>query len=213
VSPLNLPGVSSPTLWIPAGNWAEWAGSVLAGLSLILLVVGLHREREARRKDEAERRAERRREQAQHTAVWMRVTGGGGTRTDTGLVADVTISVVNTGDQPLYNCWASSILDVAGVTRVDQWQIGTLSPHGREDRPTHFDVDPSIDVNNIDNTQLVAEVMFTDGNAVSWVRTHFGLLLETSDPMWSSRIHLSTLERSKQLRRLWNDEQRRERRI
>jgi hypothetical protein len=195
-----------PSHWIPAGNWAEWVGSVLAGVSLVVLAVGLHRERQARRQDENERKTERRVRHARHAAVWLTVTGGGTTTASpTGMVADVRVTVVNTSDQPLYNCFVSSIVDVPGASAVNQWVIGTLPPHAQPDRSAHFDVLPSVDVNDIDNSRLVAEFMFTDSNGVGWVRTHYGQLVESFSEEWTSRMPLSTLERCRQLKQLWED--------
>jgi hypothetical protein len=56
--------MSSPELWIPAGSWAEWVGALLAGGSLVGLVIGLRQERSARVQDEEDRARERRSEQA-----------------------------------------------------------------------------------------------------------------------------------------------------
>ena len=63
--------MGDPTLWIPAGNWAEWVGSVLAGGSLVGLVVGLRGERRARRQDETDRALEQRRNQARSIGAWI----------------------------------------------------------------------------------------------------------------------------------------------
>lgn len=61
----------SPELWIQAGNWAEWVGSILAGGSLIGLVVGLRRERDARRRDERDRADAKLQHQASQVGAWI----------------------------------------------------------------------------------------------------------------------------------------------
>ncbi len=63
--------MSHPALLIPAGNWAEWVGSVLAGGSLIGIVVGMRGERKARREDLGKSILEHRRAQAQLVSAWL----------------------------------------------------------------------------------------------------------------------------------------------
>jgi hypothetical protein len=97
--------------------------------------------------------------------------------------------VVNTSDEPVYNCHVHSILDAPGVDEVDQWAIGSLGPRDGLSRGASFVVSPDFDLDHFEDRQLVAELLFTDANVVSWVRTHFGLLLDRSDPSWTDRIN------------------------
>ncbi len=60
-----------PMLWIPAGDWASWVGSALAGGSLIGLVVGLHNERTARHTNETLAKSEQRQFQARRVGAWI----------------------------------------------------------------------------------------------------------------------------------------------
>lgn len=192
-----------PVLWIPSGNWAEWTGSLLAGLSLIGLVIGLHRERGARRRDERDKAEELRVGQARHVAVWVEITGG---TSGPPPVASLIIHVVNTSDETVYNCHVSSRLDVPGPGIVDQWPIGTIPPAAQIQRSTSVEIDPKVNVGRIDQTRWISELMFTDANGRSWTRTHFGLLVERTDPAWADLVHLPTVQRSRELQERWRQQ-------
>lgn len=192
--------VAAPEFLIPAGDWAEWVGSVLAGGSLIGLVVGLHRERRARRTDESERRAERRRAQARRIAVWTESAGGSAPPPRTG----VRSHIVNTSDEPVYTSVVWSAIDYPGAeVTVDEWSVGTLPPHTERTHEATFSVADRSDIAVSGERTLIAELLFTDASGVSWARLHFGLLVERSDPLWADRVDLSTIERSRQLRHIW----------
>lgn len=88
-----------PAFAIPAGNGAEWVGSILAGGSLVGLVIGLRNERQARRTAQNEAFDQRRRAQATMVGSWIEPI------TDTGG-ADPTgdawrLFVVNSSELPI----------------------------------------------------------------------------------------------------------------
>jgi hypothetical protein len=128
-------------------------------------------------------------------------------------LANLSVHAFNTGDEPVFGCYVASSLDVAGAHRVDQWSIGTLPPRSEMQHPASVEIASDVAFEDIENRWIVSEMTFTDGNGVGWARTHFGLLIEASDPEWFNRAFLSTVMRSRQLKDMWRPDNAGQRRI
>ncbi len=107
------PAAGHPVLWIPAGDWAEWAGSLLAGASILTLAIG-------RRRDRCRARIEHRSEQARHVSAWIdaveRVGAPPSPQSDPHAVVRMTVS----------NAGLLAVRDVIGYLIHDDELLATM---------------------------------------------------------------------------------------
>lgn len=185
------------------GDLATWVGGIGTVATLVFSLLLFHRDRRAR--EEATQEA--RRAQARLVAAWVEYNG----KTTEGpeTIVEAQAHLVNTSAQPV-----SKVLLLVGIDtdRLDptpdssvecaEHSRPALKPNTTDDiigvypRFVPFVTDLAAIMHE---EALIIELMFTDSNGVSWVRTNEGLLLESTDPRWTDRIHMSLVERERSL--------------
>jgi hypothetical protein len=152
-------------LLIPAGDWAEWVGALLAGGSLIGLVVSLRGERSARRQDLADAETERRRHQASLVGAWIEPHEG----TSDGRTWH--LYVINSSDLPIRQAVGYLFqLDGTGVDAFEPMRV--VPPH--QTYSTAITLDPPVQM-------LRLVVAFNDEATIRW-RKHMHDHLEEIPP-------------------------------
>ena len=153
----------NPTLWIPAGNWAEVAAAVLGGFSLVWLVVSYVRDRKDRQFVE-------RSQQARRVGAWFDFVPRGGS--EDGPVTRVRMTVMNSSRLPIRRV-------LGFVYSADGKRCLAALTELPVVRPP--DADCSIDVPNLPaGTRLV--VVFEDDSGLRWRKYGPGKVLEELDP-------------------------------
>ena len=155
------------------GNVAEWVGAVGTAGALLLTALLLRKEvaelRDARTAREEEGVARRR---ANAMKLRASVVDEGGVTGPDGY-REVTVEVVNEGDEPFLNVMMG--VHVAPRERsAERWMWWYVAPHARGARQKTR-IPNSVADRRVDGSWLV-ETRFTDDEGVTWHRDHMGAL-------------------------------------
>lgn len=159
---------------MPKGDWATWVGSVGVVLTLILMLGLIERDRRVRRSDQAQRRKELLRSQAERVAGWPEVFDfGPGQR---------AITLNNLSDSVVYRVYIFLItLNGTGPSSAEEL-VGSMDEIVAVDvlPPGRWRVGVSRAVSARSDVRFAVELAFTDQSGNYWLRRANGALEELS---------------------------------